>query len=295
MLAPLLAHYLGLRGLAAGMVPVAGVTILLAVTYVLLRRSFPKRLSFPMLLLLGTTQGFITSQTWIGYQDSFGHLAIALCLLSRRPPLAIPVLFLGMMGEERCAAAVPLVVLWHFATSQEQRWRQAMLWTASCIVAVGLWCAAFQWIHGTLVPLESRQSFTWNEVISVKWFGLYLNDLPMGYFESIRCGWIFPILLLGLWTRQKQWLLVSGYAIAIMLCLLQAGLVGDISRSSSVVWPAVFIAAHFLYRDNPEKFATTLRFALLLNLLTPCYQIMGKLIQLYWPLPFSLLRLLLQK
>jgi hypothetical protein len=99
-----------------------------------------------------------------------------------------------------------------------------------------------------------------------------------------------PILI-----RQRLWLVLTGFLGALAICVIQASLVADISRCCSFGWPGLFIAIYFLAKHQPILLEQLARFALILNVFTPSYQIIGgqplRPPQLYWPFPLALLRL----
>jgi hypothetical protein len=297
ILGPVIAHYLGLRGLWAAIPAVAANTLFLAVCYQILLRFAISQLSLLLLTLLATTQTVVSTQTWIGYQDSFGHLAIACCLYFRNAWLCIPLIVLGMLGDERCATALPWVVLWHFALAADHRWRRSVIWAVAGFLAIAIWWTIFRWVQGALVPETAKAALNWKEVVAVRYLAINLNYIPLGAYEAFRAAWILPLLLIPVLVRQRLWLVLFGFLTALTICILQASLVADISRCSSFGWPALMLSVYYLSQHSPQRLARAVRFALLLNIFTPSYQIIGgqplRPPQLYWPFPLALLRLLL--
>lgn len=295
ILGPVIAHYLGLRGLWAEVPPIAANTFFLAVALLILQRLTAWRTSVVLLALLATTQTVVSSQTWIGFQDSFGHLAIAICLLVGRPWLALPVIILGMLGDERCATALPFVILWHFVVAEERPYLRASLWTIAGLAAVAIWFGLFKWIQSTFVPETAKAALNWNEVVSFRYLAINLNYIPLGMYEAFRAAWILPIMMVPLLVRQRRWLVLAGFLLALAICVIQASLVADISRCCAFGWPGLFIAIYFLSKYQPVVLDQVSKFALVLNVFTPSYQIIGgeplRSPQLYWPFPLALLRL----
>jgi hypothetical protein len=294
LLGPVIAHYLGLRGIWSTIPQWLGVTGFLATLYCLLRRDLDASASFRVVLLIGTTLAVITSQTWMGFQEGIGHFAIVLCLWFGRAWAVIPLLFLGMLAEERTAAAVPFLVCWQFIFAKQQRWVRAIVWGLAGLVTVALWFIYLKWVHTQFLPAGILEQSDWQEMPGTHFYLKYINNVPLGWFETLRAGWLLPALAVGLWCTQRRWWDVVIFGLAIALCLGQAGLVMDISRAGAFAWPAILIAARALAAHDPAKFLNALNLALLLNVLSPCYQvILSRGIYLYWPLPLAALRAVL--
>jgi hypothetical protein len=293
LLGPVIAHYLGLRGLWSTLPHLLAITGFLTAAQLLLRRHFDGPTSFKLLLLIGTTQAVITSQTWMGYQDSIGHFAVALCLLTNRAWLAALFLFVGMLADERTAAAVPLLVCWQFIFAPDRRWTRAIAHGLAGVVATAAWYAYLKWVQSSFVPPEALAGLDWRNMLSTEYYRRFLNDIPLGWFETLRAAWLLPILVVGLWWREGRWWNIIIFLGAVLLCLGQAGLVGDISRSAAFVWPAVIIAARALATHDAARLSIYVNAAVLINIFTPCYQVLAESkFFLYWPLPLSALRAL---
>jgi hypothetical protein len=269
---------------------------MLMVTYLVMRRETNAQWATWSTFLVATTQTLITSQTWIGYQDALGGAAIALCFLVRKPWLGTIILFLGMLAEERCAVAFPFVVLWHFQDGQPNPWRRAIYWTICLLAALGLWIAYFSFSLHHFLPPEHLANYDVGGATH-RLLRKNISILPLGFLESIRGGWMIIGYGLILQIRQRHWLIATASLVSVMACLLQAGMVTDISRSASVVWPLMFLSLRIIYQSNTQHGLFLLKVVVLFNFLTPCYQVIGSLLgdspspfylNLFYPLPIAI-------
>ena len=221
-----------------------------------------------------------------------------MCLLVRTPWIGAVILFLGMLAEERCAAAIPFVVLWHFLGEKDKPWRGALLWILFLIVAVGFWLAYYYFALRHFLTPESLASPEFGG-ISFRLLRKNISILPISFFESIRGGWMvigFSIVLLA---NQRRWLIVGAILAGVIGCLLQAGFVADISRSASVVWPLLLLSIRVIFQSDPLHGLFLLKTAVIFNFLTPCYQVIGATLNespspfyldLFYPLPIAIVR-----
>lgn len=289
ILGPVIAYYLGLRGNSSGIVPVLGGTLMLVFSFLVIRRVSNDEWATWSSFLIATTQTVISSQTWFGYQDALGGAGVAACFLVRRSWLGAICLFLGMLAEERCAAAIPFIVIWHFDNDEPDRWKRGLLWLIWLAAAAALWVLFYFYARSHFLPVEQMLKHD----LGGTSYRLLINNfsfLPIGFFQSIRGGWIIIGYALYLMFGRKNYLVGLGCILGIAGCLLQAGLVGDISRSASVIWPMMLIAVREMTRQPLDNALTVMKVAVVLNLLSPCYQLIGQEVKYYYPLPISLSR-----
>jgi hypothetical protein len=280
ILAPLIAYSIGLRGVSGAAVPVVAITLMLGFLYGLLRRDLPPDHAAMGVFLLGTTLAVITSQTWLGYADSLGHLGVVVCLLlGSILPLA-PIMLLAMLSEERAAVAIPLIVFWHFLReSQEVRWRKAAWRCVVLSASFGLWVVCF-------LAMKRAFAIQWPQgfVVGLPFIKEQLTSIPAGAFYALRGAWILPIMLAAYWWRRRM-LMLAAFLAAILLALGPCIGTGDTSRSMAFAFPAVVIALSELHKEDSARCRLLLETALLLNIVTAQYQVVVNHFSLYVPLP----------
>jgi hypothetical protein len=284
ILAPVIAYSLGLRGPSGLLVPVAANTLLLAGTYLLLRRQAPPKVALQAAVLLSTTLVVITSQTWWGYPDALGHLAVLLGMATPSPVLIGLSLYFGMLGDERCAAAVPLLLFWHFRESYSaSRWTRLVLQALASGLAVALWGLTYFWLkqHFQIAPYPP-------EVVGLRLAIRQIGAIPAGAYFALRSAWALPILLTVSWLWERP-LTALVFLLTVVLAVIPGTVVQDTSRSMAFAYPAIFIALAEMNRRDRERASQPLRVAIFLNLFTPQYQVVAKTLWGVWPLPLALL------
>ena len=271
---PVVAYYLGVHGIGSAMIPVAAGTLMLLLTYLIVYQSANRNWATWSTFLVATTQTFISSQTWLGYQDAIGGAAVAFCFLVRRSWLGAICLFLGMLADERCAVAIPLIVIWQFDNGQPDRWKRGLLWSICLCASVAIWLMYYSYARSHFLS-ETEMLENAMGGGSFRLLKQNMGVLPIAFFESIRGGWILIGYALYLMVLRKSYLISLGCMLAIAAGLIQAGMVGDVSRSAAVIWPMLFIAIRELNRQPLEHGLTLLKVAVLLNIFSPCYQVLA--------------------
>jgi hypothetical protein len=273
--------------------------LLLVLTAVLLRRFLPPPLTALTTMLLGTTLAVITAQNWLTVQDNFAYAALVASLLLRKKKWTIgPLLFLGMLADERCLAAVPLLLLWFQAVDMPEdlpRDRSQRLLYA--LLAAAAFAAVYLLLHHyatTPSPnyhfagFDNQGDFVTN-TLRGKVFIEQLPYVPAGLWFALRAAWLLPLVLA--WRfRKKTWFI--GWLIAgIFATTLPAILVNDVSRVASLAFVSVLMAVVLLYRERPTLTYSLVKLALIINLMSPQLQIHTPNISLIVPYPFVFLPL----
>lgn len=285
ILGPLIAHFTGLRGRKSALVPVAANFFLLWAIYAALRRrQLPHDLCAILTATLSLTLIVATSQAWAGYQDSLGCLAIAVALWTESIPLAAIVFFIGMLAEERILLAGPLFIIWHALGENEPHWfRRAVLRSISLLVVLGLWLLCYFSLHHAL-------QITTKDVTSVAFedFRRYKSFVWPGFYFGLRAAWLLPVMLVMRWFFQRGRRVAALLILLSILGVLAVSLrVGDISRVCCLAFPAVLLAAVYLYRGSPLAARYYLLSAFALNLVSPCLSITQYHARFFYPLPIA--------
>lgn len=291
MLGPGISYLLHLPDAVATLLPIFGITLLLFLSHTLLRRHTNLKNTMLGLALLATTLAVSTCHIWLGFQDALAAAALVGMLLVPHPVLSAGILALGMLADERCAAALPLVLLWHHLETTEHAWRKTILRGLSWTVVIAVWASYFWWMMQNMVlpdmkmTLEEFRAYIYHEGL----FSRQISVIPAAAYFTLRAGWLLPMLLVAVWWRKKPQMAVL-YCMATGICIVQGCLVADLSRAMAIVFVALLLALVYLHREADTRFADWLHIALLFNILTPAYQIVGKDMSLNWPLPIALLR-----
>jgi hypothetical protein len=113
MLGPTVAYLLGLHGLIATIVPLLAAVPLYFCVYRAMRRRVSAGTATAALFLLATTLVTMSSRMILGFQDTLASFGISICIYYRYYVIMCIAMFLGMFADERAAAAIPLILLWH--------------------------------------------------------------------------------------------------------------------------------------------------------------------------------------
>lgn len=299
ILVPVLAWALQLRGPFYIVLIFVGNYLLLALSALLLRQTLPPALTALTTMLLGTTLAVITSQNWLTVQDSLAYAALVGCLLLRNRKWTIgPLLFLGMLADERCLAAVPLLLLWCHAvdtpgdTPQDRSYRLLF----GLLAAVAFAAVYFLLHHFATKPppdyrfagFDNQADFVTN-TLHGNVFVKQLPYVPAGMWFSLRAAWLLPLVLA--WRFRKKIWFIAWLIAGIFATALPALLVNDISRVASLGFVSVLMAVILLYRERPILTYSLVKLALIINLMSPQLQIHTPNISLIVPFPFVLLPL----
>jgi len=290
ILGPIIAHLLHLRGRMSAVVPVGANFFLLWAIYAALRkRRLPHDLCASTVFTLSLTLIVATSQAWVGYQDSLGCLAIALALWTDSIPLAALAFLIGMFAEERILIAGPLFVIWHALDDASPRWfGRAVLRSISLVVVLGLWLGYYFALHRHL-------NITTKDVTSVAFedFRQYKSYVWPGFYYGLRAAWLLPAMLIGRWLLERGRRTAAALMLFSILMVLAVSLrVGDISRVCCLAFPAVLLAAVYLYRGHAASARYYMLGALMLNVVSPCLSITQYHVRFFYPLPIAVPQLI---
>jgi hypothetical protein len=293
ILVPVLAWVTGLRGPQYFVLIFVGNILFLWFTVLYLRQHVPPRVAALTAMLLGTTLALITSQSWLTVQDSWANAAIVGCLLRRRQLWTLgPLLFLGLLADERCLATMPLVFLaFHLDDPPEartaRRTRRLLMVLVTCAVYAGLFwylhqhtSAKVQGYYGYATQKDFIDGHLQGEI-----FLQQLRYVPAGLWFALRAAWLLPLLLL--WHKRRERGLVLWLLFGLAAATGQALLVEDMSRMASLAFPAVLLAVILLNETRPALTILVLGFALMVNVLSPQFQINKTRVTMLAPLPLE--------
>jgi hypothetical protein len=294
ILGPLIAYAVGLRGDSGQLVLIAATFLFLVLFYLFVRRRWDCEGATLFTALIATTPVVSTSQSWPGYSDILGEVAILVAMMVSSPWLTGPILFVGMLGDERCIAAAPLVALWHVGIKTDRRPAVAFLIRGlGSTVALMLWIAFYKWIESEFVrQMPDFDNDEFKASIADGRFALNaVTYLPGGVYYALRSAWLFPALAVARGGEPGRGWLTIAVGVATAAALIPGALVDDHSRCMAVAWPVVLIAADTVRRQTPEQFSLLVYVALVLNIVTPMYDVFARGFVLREPLLAELFHL----
>jgi hypothetical protein len=296
ILVPVMAWTLGLKGAWYIVLIFVGDLLFLYLIIILMREFVPPRIAALTTILIGTTLALITSQSWLIVQDTWANAAVVACLVFRRHVWSIgPILFLGMLADERCLATLPLMFLaFHLDDSPERRRYLRSRRLLFVLLACAVYAPLCYWLHQhTAAKFQGYYGYAKQEdfVVNMLRGEVLLRQLPYvpaGRWYALRAAWLLPLLLL--WHKRRERAFTLWFLVGLGAATGQAVLVEDISRMASLAFPAVLLAVVLLYQSRPALTTLLLGFAIAANVLAPQFQINLDRLSLMTPLPFEWLR-----
>jgi hypothetical protein len=291
LLLPLMAKLLCLHGSSFVVLVFLGTYLFLLASLVLLRRSLPLKQSTVGLLLLATTTAATSTTQWLMIQDTWAGVAVMGCLLWRKPVWLIgPLLYVGMLADERCLSTVPLLLLWFHLEDPFEQTRKRLALRLACIAFACLcFTGTYLYIHQLAVTSENATYFGAKDnsgFVKMLLMGDVLRTqlpyIPTGVWHSLRAGWV--LILIWCWHERRNTWLIWWITGGLMAVLCHAVLVTDISRVSGLVFPCMLLAMVQLHRSLPRIASSAVMFCVLANLLAPQYQIIMTYSKLMPPL-----------
>ncbi len=251
MLFPLLAHYLHLpRPVLLALPWIGCIVALVVVARILWTHSRDTRLVWLGTLLVATCSWYLVGTGWVLYFDGWLMAAMLLATFGQARWQLLLAALLAPWIDERFVLTLPLLVTvrWVFLAAREpQGWREITRDVA--FLAVGLvpylGIRGWAWTAGVLQPSKGffegffTNSMGFNSPI---WVTL------LGAWHGLRAAWLLVLALPVLvWRTQGPF---RSWALGLMLffsLVVLLGLAGDISRSASVVVPALLAAVIMIW------------------------------------------------
>jgi tetratricopeptide (TPR) repeat protein len=286
LLFPVLGHALALPGWLYLALPHLGCLLVLTlVACLFLRHGAGTLEAFAATTLVATCSWFFVSMAWLGYFDSWYILAlVAVVFAPRRVMLAA--ILLAPWVDERFVLTLPLCLLLrdHCLAATEpvrspgERWGEA----GAAALALLPWIltrGGAQLVHRDAVSGAYLQAMTPGANAP-----FYLS----GLWQGLRWAWV-PVLagLAIVWRAGGRTfaLLLLGLLLTLAVNLLAAN---DLSRSASVLVPAVVAGVVLFGLRQPRRLRPLLLSACALNLLFPAEHVVGSWTEEIHPLTVEL-------
>jgi hypothetical protein len=281
LLLPMVCHAAGLTGRAALLVPFAGVLALSVYVVALLRRRLADaRFVFGGSLMFATTSGVLVPLHWFGVGDAWvwlGQLAVAFGTAPWAIPLAC---LLAPWVDERFIIGLPLALVVRSAERGERpTWRGLM--------TPGLWLIPYAAIRlaFSFNPLVAKATETFL-VHQISWqTAVILPWAPIGWWMGLRAAWVPAIFAIN----RQRWILGGTAAATAAISLMLAA---DISRSIAILAPLSLLGLILFARQRPDLAPRGALWVGIANLFIPAAHIVYTKIDLIYPLPVEILRLL---
>jgi hypothetical protein len=277
--------------------------VALVLSMIVLARALLDRVSNEdaALITIGVALGYavIWSNTKPGVPDGVTHLAVALCMLTPSPWMALAMTVLGTMNDERFLLAVPFVLLWHasprgtFLAAVSRTWRPVVGYVSGLVIVLLVRNALTAGVIGP--GIEQPETYAQMETFASRfvewareWWLVYMVNVAQGW-RGMWVAYLAALVVLYV-SGARWWLVLSGAGT--MLAVLSTSLVADVSRSVGFFFPALVAVVVAALREKSVWMRRFLILGVVLCVIVPAFYLADHR-TLHWarPLPLSLLRL----
>lgn len=220
-----------------------------------------------------------------GIFDAVALFFLVFSMCFRNPLLIFSGVFMAAWTDERGLIASSLVLIfWWFSSGFTIKNLINRQTTAVVMAWVGYFAVRYLLIHTYHFKTVVGNNLGVNCFIS------QMSNLPGGTWTALEGNWILVILALWILIKSKAWFPALALKLSVVLLIVVAMAVIDITRSMAFILPALFIAI-FVIRKLGNESLLTLRKTILLSatisFLYPAYYINGPF-QTLWTYPFPL-------
>ncbi len=292
ILAPLIAHYLYLRGASFIYFPLLLTVIFLASIYVFFRREGHTRL---IAFIASSTMAFSGPVLFLlhfqGYTDILTHLLLFWCFALRRSTLVWVVpLALSSLNHEATLFSIPWIVLLRtrYYTSSLFSWRGILrLMFDSGLAALSV---VPMLLMRKFWPLQNAQLAPdfYLSLVKTMW-EMVLPYAGIGIFEAFKLFWFIPLIAIYFTKRGER---LSTFAVFALMFAAGAGQLffsHDISRHVGHAFPIVLYGLELLSKRKvfDTGLAELLMAIVLCNFFVPQYYIGQRNAWPFLPSPVS--------
>jgi hypothetical protein len=286
LLPPLVAHYLGLRGTIAFIIPWLGVLALLAAVASWSARLLAARTSaFFLTLLIATSSAVLVPLHWFGINDAWAWLGLFTLACARSQYALVVAALLCPWIDERFLIGLPLA-LW--CRHQLQPSAFTRLLVTALLPAVPY--VAIRVIALLNAPADAPDSsFLLHTLTECQ---TWLPLARLGWWMALRAAW--PVALAAFANQSQIPLRTTafGAVLTAFTLLVSAILAADLSRSAAVILPLLVVGAVTLSAQSPFRARLLLGACAAANLLIPAAHVVYRKIDIADSLPVELYRLL---
>lgn len=216
---------------------------------------------------------------------------IAAAMYFRNPLLVILFSLLAFFTDERALIASPLMLIWFLVRSSDKNnfsFQDLFRFTSKVFTLLVSWLlyGALRYFFATHFGLHSGTGGT-------NMFAKQVNNFLFGAWTGLEGFWLIIFLGFILLYVNRSWSLMFVTAAAMLLVMVIAFSVVDITRSVAYLFPAVFIFLELLRKNESAEFVRKISLFTFLICLFPTYYTDGEgAIWFFYPLPVRVIGLL---
>lgn len=285
LLFPIIGHYLHLPAPVYFAIPHLGCLLVLTVMASIVWQATRDRMIVLLATcIVATASWLFISVGWLSYFDSWCLFGVIVVTFFRRWTALVLACLLTPWVDERFILTLPLCMVVravHMGQMDNNDIKSFIKTCGICFVAI------IPYLAIRLVALTRG-----NDEAAMSYFGLI--NLTVGFdrwikgaWMGLRGAWVFVVMLPWLiWRRDRQVWGVFIVAVTVVTIVGSLVITGDLSRSMSMMVPAVLIGIVLLFRQSPRFSRRLIAGVLAFNLLAPASHVL-----LYFDVPIYYLPL----
>lgn len=250
---PLIAYVLHLPPVGALAVQHVFSILNLAAVFALLSRRFDSWLAFWVVMGLAGTTVMIWSNLCPGYPDSVSHTLATLCLFSVHPGAYVPLIFFGLLNDERMLLALPFIILWKFPALLDGRadFLGALRHSAFMVAGIFAWLVVRFLLAAGVIGSGFEVPSTYGNMAaafaSLSPYGR--ATWPMWFWNVFMAfRWFWVILIVGWIARGTHPRTRALAAVLFGVIVISSYPVGDVSRTIAFAFAAVLCALSWIWQ-----------------------------------------------
>ena len=181
------------------------------------------------------------------FGDGIVFLLLLLCIASRNVVLCSFWFLAAAFTDERCVAAVPLLLL-YFAVShgrdEEKLFRRKHY--LAILVGAGMWLLLRYWVAHTYHLTTGSSGLGDRWLVEQNLF----DSLPHVFPNVFKMAWTLPLFALICLLQQRRWVASLAYVGAFAIAVAPAFLVFDFDRSVCYSFTILLTSLYFLRGDK---------------------------------------------
>lgn len=290
---PLLAHYIGFGRTGSFVVQYLSFFILFYLVASLSKSALKDRTSAAIATFAFAFiwAGNILCSDIRGFFDVVSFALIVGAMRSKNPFIIFACLLLASFNDERSLIASGFVFLWHLMNSQSNgfaHFKDFFRITPIWMSIIGSWVAYFI-LRFLMVNAFDFQIGAAD--IGVKQFLYQFNNLPLGTWLGLEGFWLIIFFTFIILWKSKAWTWLIANCILLLLIIILATAVVDITRSMAYMFPIIFISMLLLQKSAEQQLVRKILLVTFIMCLFPAYYAGGSnLIYFQYPFPIQLLR-----
>lgn len=287
ILTPFLAYCVGLRGSLYILFPLIVALLFLSGIYFYMRKTQVPTVSLFITMLICFSSPILFLLHFQGYVDVTSYLLILLMIIFiKKNFIWIPLMALLLLNHESNLFIIPSLLYFNYINTPNK--------TKAAFNAIFGFALAFIpfWLYRHYInevsPVEYNFEMYYSQIKeNIKSIVVYF---PIGFFYAFKLFWLFPMLAIYYYWKEKNQQQLLFYTILIVGVLSQLLFASDTSRLIGLAFPVILFSALKIKQQwGTELFLKRIFYLVLVNFLIPQYYVGQSVMIRFYPLPSSLI------